>query len=129
MNFIIRWIVTAIAVAAAVWIVPGIDIIGADASWVGIALFALILSLVNMSIKPILQVLSLPVTVLTLGIFYLIVNALMLELAAWMTTALFGTGILIDGFLSAFLGSIVISIVSVIVNGIIGPSATARSPY
>jgi len=43
MNFIIRWIVTAIAVAAAVWIVPGIDIIGADASWVGIALFALIL--------------------------------------------------------------------------------------
>ena len=76
MNFIIRWIVTAIAVAAAVWIVPGIDIISVDASWVGITLFALILSLVNMSIKPILQVLSLPVTVLTLGIFYLIVNTL-----------------------------------------------------
>lgn len=128
MAFIIRWIVTAVAVAAAVWIVPGIMVIGAN-SFIAVAALALILSLINMSIKPILQVLSLPISVLTLGIFYLIVNALMLELAAWMTTALFGTGILIDGFLSAFLGSIVISIVSVIVNGIIGPSATARSPY
>ena len=122
MAFIIRWIVTAVAVAAAVWLVPGIMVIGTN-SFIAVAALALILSLINMSIKPILQILSLPISILTLGIFYLIVNALMLELAAWMTTALFGTGILIDGFLSAFLGSIVISLVSVIVNGIIGSDA------
>ena len=59
MNFIIRWIVTAISVAAAVWLVPGIEILSNSASWVGIVFFALILSLINMSIKPILQILSL----------------------------------------------------------------------
>ena len=81
MNFIIRWIVTAISVAAAVWLVPGIEILSNSASWVGIVFFALILSLINMSIKPILQILSLPVTVLTLGIFYLVVNTLLLYIA------------------------------------------------
>ncbi len=120
MNFIIRWIVTAIAVAAAVWIVPGIEIISGGASWVGIALFALILSLVNMSIKPILQVLSLPVTVLTLSIFYLIVNTLLLYLAAWLANGLFGAGFYIASFGSAFVASIVISIVSALVNGLVG---------
>ena len=120
MNFIIRWIVTAIAVAAAVWIVPGIEIISGGASWVGIALFALILSLVNMSIKPILQVLSLPVTVLTLGIFYLIVNTRLLYLAAWLANGLFGAGFYIASFGSAFVASIVISIVSALVNGLVG---------
>ena len=84
MNFIIRWIVTAISVAAAVWLVPGIEILSNSASWVGIVFFALILSLINMSIKPILQILSLPVTVLTLGIFYLVVNTLLLYIAAWL---------------------------------------------
>ena len=73
MRFLLRWVITALAVAAAVWLVPGIDIIGGDSAWIGIALFGLILSLINISIKPILQILSLPVTILTLGIFYLIV--------------------------------------------------------
>ena len=94
------------------------------ASWparfVGGALFALILSLVNMSIKPILQLLSLPISVLTLGIFYLVVNTLMLYLAAWMANGLFGVGFWIATFGSAFVASIVISIVSAIVNSIVG---------
>ncbi len=64
--------------------------------------------------------LSLPITVITLGIFYLIVNALLLELAAWAATGIFGSGIAIDGFGSALIGSIVISIISAIANGIIG---------
>ena len=73
-NFIIRWLVTAIAVGVAVWLVPGIEIIGGNEAWVGIAIFGLMLALVNISIKPLMQVLSLPITVITLGIFYLIVN-------------------------------------------------------
>lgn len=119
MNFIIRWIVTAIACGAAVWIVPGISTVGSD-STIAVVIMALVLSLINVSLKPILQFLSLPITVITLGIFYLIVNALLLELAAWAATGIFGSGIYIDGFGSAVLGSIVISIVSAIVNGIVG---------
>ena len=120
MNFIIRWIVTAIAVGAAVWIVPGIEIVSTGESWVGIVLFALILSLITMSVKPILQVLSLPVTVLTLGIFYIVVNALLLYIAAWLANGLFGAGFYIASFGSAFVASIVISIVSALVNGLVG---------
>lgn len=120
MNFIIRWIVTAIAVGAAVWIVPGIEIVSTGESWVGIVLFALILSLINMSVKPILQVLSLPVTVLTLGIFYIVVNTLLLYIAAWLANGLFGAGFYIASFGNAFVASIVISIVSALVNGLVG---------
>lgn len=120
MKFLIRWLVTALAVGAAVWLVPGIDIISSMESWIVIALCGLILSLINMSIKPILQVLSLPVTVITLGIFYLIVNTLMLYLAAWITNGIFQVGFHIDSFGSAFVASIVISIVSVILGAITG---------
>ncbi len=119
MRFIVRWIVTALAVAAAAWILPGIYVAGAQA-WVGVVLTALILALINMSIKPILQVLSLPVTILTLGIFYIVVNTLLLYLAAWIANGLFGVGFQIDGFLNGFLAAIIISIVSTIVNGITG---------
>lgn len=119
MEFVIRWIVTAVAVGAAVWIVPGITTVGANAT-IAIVALALLLSLINISIKPILQVLSLPITVITLGIFYIVVNALLLELAAWLAGGIFGSGIAIAGFGSAFLGSIIISIVSALVNGLIG---------
>lgn len=122
MNFIIRWIVTALAVGAAVWLVPGIEVVDGTA-WAGIAIFALVLALINMSIKPILQLLSLPVSVLTLGIFYLVVNTLLLYLAAWLANGLFDVGFSIASFGSAFVASIVISIVSAIVNSIMGGSA------
>ena len=119
MTFIIRWIVTAVATGAAVWIVPGITTVGPD-STVAVVVFALVLSLVNVSIKPIAQLLGAPFSILTLGLFYLVVNALLLELAAWASTGLFESGIAVSSFGSAFAGSIVISIVSAIVNGIIG---------
>ena len=111
MSFLIRWIVTAIAVAAAVWLIPGIEIIGGDSAWVGIVIFALFLSLI-------------------LGIFYLVVNTALLYLAAWLANGLFGVGFWISGFGSAFLASIVISIVSAIVNAIVaGDNNKANSPY
>ena len=120
MNFIIRWLVTAVAVGVAVWLVPGIDLIGGTSAWDGIALVALILSLVNISIRPIMQVLSLPVTVLTLGIFYLVVNTLMLYIAAWLANGIFQVGFDIVSFGSAFVASIVISIVSSLMNALVG---------
>lgn len=120
MGFVLRWIVTAVAVAAAVWLVPGVEVSSATESWVGVASFALFLALLNMSIKPILQFLSLPITCLTLGIFYLIVNTFMLYVASWLATGLFDTGLVIDSFGSAFVASIVISVVSAILNTITG---------
>lgn len=121
MNFIIRWLVTAIAVGVAVWLVPGIVIIGGDSARVAIAIFALFLSLIDISIKPILQLLSLPVSVLTLGLFYLVVNTLLLYIAAWLANGIFQAGFYIDGFGWAFLASIVISIVSALLNSLLAP--------
>ena len=120
MNFIIRWLVTAVAVGVAVWLVPGIEVIGGTEAWAAIAIFGLILSLINISIKPIMQVLSLPITVITLGIFYLVVNTLMLYVAAWLANGIFQAGVDIATFGSAFVASIVISIVSGIMNAIVG---------
>ena len=120
MGFVLRWIVTAVAVAAAVWLVPGVEVSSATESWVGVAAFALFLALLNMSIKPILQFLSLPITCLTLGIFYLVVNAFVLELASFLSRNIFHVGIAIDSLFSAILGAIVISLVSMVVGGVVG---------
>lgn len=119
MNFFLRWLITAVAVAVAVWLVPGVAVIGSQV-WVGVLFLALILSLINMSIKPILQLLSLPISVVTLGIFYLVVNTLMLYLSVWLANALFGIGFEIATFGSAFVAALVISIVSTIMNGVLG---------
>lgn len=116
MSFFIRWIVTAIAAGFAVWIVPGVDVVGGNQAWIAVAHLGLVLSLVNMGIKPIMQVLSLPITFLTLGIFYLVVNTFMLYLATWIANGIFDAGIYLATFGSAFVASIVISIVSAIVN-------------
>ena len=110
MQFIIRWLATAVAVGAAVWLVPGIAVLGTT---------GLALSLIDMSIKPLLQLLSLPITCLTFGIFYLVVNTAMLYLAAWLSNGMFNVGFYISSFGSAFFASIVISIVSAIMNSIV----------
>ena len=120
MNFIVRWLVTAIAVGVAVWLVPGIGIVGGTEAWAAIAIFGFILSLINISVKSVMQVLSLPITVITLGIFYLVVNTLMLYVAAWLANGIFQVGIDIATFGSAFVASIVISIVSGIMNALVG---------
>lgn len=120
MRFILRWLVTAIAVGVAIWLVPGIELVGGTDAWAAIALFGLILSLINISIKPLMQVLSLPITMITLGIFYLIVNTLLLYIAAWLANGIFQVGIDIATFGSAFVASIVISIVSSLMNSLVG---------
>ena len=119
MNFLIRWIATAVAVGVAVWLLPGISTVGPNGT-IAIVVGALVLSLINISIKPIAQVIGAPITVLTLGLFYIVVNALLLELAAWASTAIFGSGISVASFGWAFVCSIIISIVSAIMNGILG---------
>ena len=118
MGFVGRWFVTAIACAAAIWIVPGIEAVGG--SWAGPIMCALSLALLNATIKPVLQVLALPFTVATLGIFYVVVNALLLELASSLSLGIFGAGVAIESFGSALLGAVIISLVSMLVGGTVG---------
>lgn len=116
MRFILNWLLISIAISVAAYIVPGIEPYGPTDPWLCFAFVGLFLGLVNSLVKPVITVISLPVTILTLGIFQLVVNSLMLELASWFSLNLLGAGIVINGFGAAFFGAIVISIVSAILN-------------
>lgn len=118
MQFLLRLIACAIAVACAALLIPGIEVVGGN--WMPFIMMALVLALINASIKPFLQLISLPVTIITLGIFSLIINALMLQLASGVAAGIFHSGISIDSFGSAFLAAIVISIVSTIMSSLFG---------
>ena len=118
MGFLGKWFVTAIACAVAIWLVPGIAPVGG--TWMGPIVCALVLALLNATVKPVMQALAIPLTIATLGIFYLVVNAFVLELASWLSRNIFHAGIAIDSLFSAILGSIVISLVSMFVAGVVG---------
>ena len=120
MQFILRTIAIFVAVAVAAWLVPGINVIGAGTAWGSILIVALVIALLNMTIKPILQILGLPITIISLGVFYLVINTLLLYIAAGLSNALFGAGLEIASFGSGFVAAIVISIVSTIMNAILG---------
>lgn len=120
MQFILRTIAIFVAVAVAARLVPGINVIGAGAAWGSILIVALVIALFNMTIKPILQILGLPITIISLGVFYLVINTLLLYIAAGISNALFGAGLEIASFGSGFVAAIVISIVSTIMNAILG---------
>lgn len=120
MKFLTRLIVTAIATAAAVWLIPGINLTAADTSDKVITLLvvALIFGVVNAIVKPVVTVVSTCLVVLTLGLFLLVINALMLLLTSWLSTQ-FGLGFHVDGFWPALFGSIVISIVGSLLGGLL----------
>ncbi len=110
MGFLITWLSSAVATALAVWIVPGIEVVGG--SILGPALCALFLAIVNANIRPLAQL-------LTLGIFYFIVDAAMLELASYLSREVFHAGISIASFGSAFLGAIMISFFSSVIYAVL----------
>ncbi|MBR3316848.1 MAG: phage holin family protein [Atopobiaceae bacterium] len=118
MSFILTWLSTAVAAAVATWVLPGLVPMGETLS--SILIFALAIALVNASIRPIMHTLSMPLTVLTLGIFHLVVNGVALLIASWLSTSILGMGVYVVSFWDALLGSIIISIVSSIVGGIVG---------
>lgn len=108
MKWILRLLVNAAALWAAVKLVPGLSYEGGPLPLLGVAL---IFGVVNTLVKPILTILSLPFVIVTLGLFLLVINALML----WLTSGLaktFGLGFHVDGFGSAFLGAIVVGLVA-----------------
>ena len=116
MRFILNWLLTSIAVAIATALVPGIEPFGAAGAWMSFAFVGLFLGFVNSLIKPLLTFISFPLTILTLGIFQLVINSFMLELASWLSVNLLGSGIAISGFFSALAGSIIVSIACTILG-------------
>jgi putative membrane protein len=112
MRFLIRLVINAAALWVAIRFVPGISFAGDE---VTLLLVALIFGLVNAIVRPVLTLLSLPFLILTLGLFTFVINALML----WLTSALsgaFGLGFRVDGFMPAFLGALVVTIVSAVLS-------------
>jgi putative membrane protein len=124
-KFLVRWVITAIAAAVAAWIVPGIVVQEPHRIWT-VALVALVLGLINAFIRPVLYALSCGLIVLTLGLFTLVINGLMLWLASWITVNWLGLGFHVDGFWSAVLGGLIISIVSIIMSIFVGKKRSRR---
>jgi len=87
--------------------------------WYQWAILALVFGVVNAVVKPILKILTLPITVITLGLFLLVLNALMLYLTSWLA-GLLGLTFTIGGFLDALLGAIVIALVGTVLNWALG---------
>ncbi|MGI9525972.1 MAG: phage holin family protein [Weeksellaceae bacterium] len=112
MNLLINLLSTAIAAyVLAQYILSGVHI----NDFMSAIVFALVLGIVNALVKPILTVLTIPVTVLTLGLFLLVINALMIQLASY-----FVDGIHVDTFWWALLFSILLSFLSSIIGGLFG---------
>ena len=112
-KLLLRWLINAVALYAAVELVSGIH---TDGGWLALVVMALIFGLVNALICPILKFLTCPLIMLTLGLFTLVINALMLQLASWLGRQL-GLGFYVEGFWpAAVLGALVISVVSFVLT-------------
>ncbi len=104
MYLLLKWIAFTFIVMFTAWLVPGIKLDGFLTAFVAAAVIAI----VNISLKPMLNLITLPINVLSLGLFTLVINAILLMFVAYLVT-----GFEIDGFIPALLGSIIMSVLSV----------------
>ena len=110
LSLLLHWLISAASLIIAAYLIPGIEIRG-----LGTALIApIVIGLVNATLGFILKILTLPLTFLTLGLFWLIINALMLQLAAAIVP-----GFYVSGFWAAFFGAIILSLVSMVLRSLI----------
>lgn len=107
LQFLLTWLATAVSLIITAFVVPGFTIVSFSSALVG----AVILGLVNAIVKPILILFTLPLTILTLGLFLLVVNAIALGLVGYLTP-----GLSVAGFFPALFGSIVLTVVSSIIH-------------
>ena len=111
-SLLIRWGVIAVAVWLTAMIMPGMSIAGGI---IGVLLVSLVFGLINAIIKPIVKLLTCPLVIFTMGLFTLVINTLMLMLTAWIVPQYLQIG----GFFTALLASIVISIVTMIIDVVV----------
>src|SRR6202451_3551261 len=116
MRMLLHWVLSALAVWIMSRVVPGIYVSGPVAALIA----ALVIGLINATLGLLLKILTFPLTLLTLGLFWVVINALMLELASS-----FVPGFQVRGFIAAFIGAIVLSIVSSLLQWLFMPSRKA----
>ncbi|MCX4963365.1 MULTISPECIES: phage holin family protein [unclassified Streptomyces] len=116
-NFLVKTIANAGALAVAIWLVQDITLDGGSTGRKALTLIvvALLFGLVNFLVKPVVKLLTFPLFILTLGLITLVVNALMLMLTSWLA-GLFDLSFHVDGFWTAVLGGLIISVVSWALN-------------
>lgn len=107
LSFFLTWVVAAVSLVVTANIVPGITVVSFPAAM----LAAVVIGFVNAVVRPIITILTLPLSILTLGLFLFVVNAISLSLASWLAGA-FSIGFAVNGFWPALFGSIVLSFVS-----------------
>lgn len=117
MAIVIRILINAAALWVAIQLIDGLRF---DGDWLALLIIALLLGAVNVVVRPIITILSLPAIILTLGLFLLIVNALVLALVVWLSEAM-NLGLTSDGFFwSTFLAAIVVALVSWALESLLG---------
>ena len=114
-KLLFRWIIVAIALGAAVWLIPGISVKD-EKAWIAVAVMAVVLALVNAIIRPILAFLSCGCIIATMGLFMLLVNAFTLWLSSYIAVNWLNVGFFVDGFWPAIWGGIVVSIVAFVLS-------------
>lgn len=107
-HFLVHWLMVAIALGATAYLLPGVHV----SSWPALAVAALVLGLVNAVIRPLLVILTLPITVVTLGLFYFVVNGLAFGFAAYLVP-----GFEVRSFLWAILGALLMGVLSWFIGG------------
>lgn len=107
MNTLVKLLLSAVAVVLAAYFIPGVHLSG----FVAAVIFAVVLAVVNLVLKPILLILTLPINILTLGLFTLVVNAALILVAVWVAP-----GISVDGFIPALFFGIALAIVEAILH-------------
>lgn len=109
MILLLRWILFTLAIMLVAWLIPGISIDNFQSAM----LVTVIMALINIFIRPLIVFITLPINILTLGIFTLVINALLFMLAGYVAPGFF-----VEGFWAAFLGSIALSILGIIIDRI-----------
>lgn len=125
MDRVVQLLINAAALYVAVLLVPNLDFaFEPEGAWWKFLLVAFIFGLVNTFLRPVLRILTLPITIMTLGLFLVVINALMLMLTGAISSEL-DLGLTVADFLAAFLGAIVISLVGAVLSMVVGTSRIA----
>jgi putative membrane protein len=124
MRLILRWGINAVALYAAIAILPGIVYNG---HWFGVVILALVFGLVNALLRPLLKLLTCPLIILTLGLFTLVINTLLFAVTAWIGNQVGINLIILDPFWwNAFLGALIVSAISIVLSLILRDELKGR---
>ncbi len=109
MNLILKWIIFALLIMLIAWVIPGINITG----FASALIVVLVMSIVNLFVRPLINLISLPLNVLTFGLFSLVINTLL-----FLLIAKFSPGFQIEGFWSGFFGALILSVATPLIDKI-----------